>query len=117
MWGRSRWGKTVVRQIMAKSRFARAVKAVHDWCKRNRHLPIQHQRAHLARVIRGHCAYYGLTGNGKRLGEFRRQVIRIWRKWLSRRHRAGRLNWARMNELLTRHPLPQAKVMRSIYAA
>ena len=116
VWGRSRRGKTVVRQITAKSRFARAVKAVHDWCKRNRHMPIQQQRARLARVIRGHCNYYGLTGNGKRLGGFRRQVIRIWRKWLSRRHRAGRLNWARMNELLKRHPLPQAKVMRSIYA-
>ncbi len=117
VWGRSRRGKTVVRQLTAKSRFARAVKAVHDWCKRNRHMPIQQQRAHLARVIRGHCNYYGLTGNSKRLSGFRRQVIRTWRKWLSRRHRAGRLNWARMNELLTRHPLPQAKVMRSIYAA
>ena len=47
-----------VRQITAKSRYARAVKAVHDWCKRYRHL----------------------------------------------------------DELLRRHPLPRAKVMRSIYA-
>ena len=116
VWGRSRRGKSVVRQVTAKSRYARAVKMVHDWCRRNRHAPIAQQQEHLARIIRGHCNYYGLTGNGKRLGWFRHQVIRSWRKWLSRRHRAGRLNWDRMNELLKRHPLPPAKVMRSIYA-
>ena len=65
VWGRSMQGKDVVRQITAKGRFARALKLVHDWCKRHRHLPIAAQRDHLAKVIRGHCAYYGLTGNGK----------------------------------------------------
>ena len=92
------------------------MKAVHDWCKCNRHLPIKHQHEHLSRVLRGHCGYCGLTGNGKRLGWFRYQVIRAWRKWLSRRRSAGRLHWDRMNEILKRHPLPPAKVMRSIYA-
>ena len=115
VWGRSRRGNRVARQVTANSRYARAVKAAYDWCKRNRHLPIAQQQEHLARIIRGHCNYYGLTGNGKRLGWFRHQVIRSWRKWLSRRHRAGGLNWDRMNELLKRHPLPPAKVMRSIY--
>ena len=116
LWGRSRRGKSVVRRITAKSRFARAVRAVHGWCKRNRHLPIKQQQEHLSRVLRGHCGYYGLTGNSKRLDGFRRQVVRSWRKWLLRRRRAGRLNWDRMNELLKRYPLPPAKVMRSIYA-
>ena len=116
VWGRSRRGRMVVRQFTAKSRFARATKVVYDWCKRNRHTPITQQRAHLARVIRGHCAYYGLTGNGKRLSWFRHQVIRSWRKWLSRRCRKGYLSWARMNALLKRHSLPPAKVVHSIYA-
>ena len=115
VWGRSRKGRTVVRQVTAKSRYARAVKAVHGWCKRNRHLPIKQQQEYLSRVVRGHCGYYGVTGNGKRIGWFRTQVARSWRKWLSRRRRAGGLNWDRMNEVLKRHPLPPAKVMRSIY--
>ena len=116
VWGKSRRGKSVVRRVTAKSRYARAVKMVYDWCKRNRHAPLAQQQEHLARVIRGHCNYYGLTGNGKRLAWFRNQVIRTWRKWLSRRRRAGHLTWDRMNELLRRHPLPPAKVTRSIYA-
>ena len=113
VWGRSRQGKDVVRQITAKGRFARALKSVHDWCKNNRHLPIEAQHDYLARAIRGHCAYYGLTGNGKRLEWFRYQVARIWRKWLARRSRRRCLNWDRMNETLKRYPLPSVKFVRS----
>ena len=63
-----------------------------------------------------HCAYYGLTGNSKSVAVFRHEVARSWRKALSRRSRTGRVNWQQMNALLARFPLPQAKVMRSIYA-
>ena len=112
VWGRSRRGRNLVRQITAKSRFARALKSVHEWCKSHRHWPMSAQHAYLCRVIRGHCAYYGLTGNSKRLSWFRRQVGRIWRTWLSRRDRLRRLNWDRMNEVLRRHPLPPARITR-----
>jgi hypothetical protein len=40
VWGRSRSGKNMVRQVTAKSRFARAVAAVNDWCRENRHWSI-----------------------------------------------------------------------------
>ena len=109
-------GFNVVRQVTAKDRFTRAVKTVFEWCKRHRHLPLPDQREHLANAIRGHCSYYGLTGNGKRLGGFRYEVIRAWRKWLARRSRSGSLTWERMNALLLQHPLPKAKVVHSIYA-
>ena len=114
-WGTSRKGNKVMRQVTAKARFARAVKSVHEWCKANRHRPLTEQHAHLARVIRGHCAYYGLTGNSKRLNWFRWQVERSWRKALSRRSRDGELSWARMDAVFRRFPLPPARVMRSIY--
>ena len=112
VWARSRKGNNAVRQITAKGRFARALKSVHEWCKKYRHLPVAAQRDYLARAIRGHCAYYGLTGNSKRLRWFRYQVIRIWRKWLERRNRLRRLNWDRMTELLKRYPLPPARITR-----
>ena len=37
VWGRSRNGKDMVRQVTAKGRFARAVAAVNGWCRKNRH--------------------------------------------------------------------------------
>jgi len=75
----------VVRQLTAKSRYARAVAAVTDWCKRHRHKPMREQHAHLSAMMRGHFAYYGITGNGRRLSWYAHQVARAWKKWLSRR--------------------------------
>jgi len=37
VWARSRWGKVVVRQLTAKDRFARALQAIDEQCRRMRH--------------------------------------------------------------------------------
>ena len=116
LWGKSRRGNPVVRQYTSRSRMARAVKAVWDWCKHNRHRPLVDQHRHLASVIRGHCGYYGLTGNRARLAGFRHLVTRTWRHWLDRRHRGNRLTWAKFRGILARLPMPPAKVVHSIYA-
>ena len=117
IWGRSRRGYWVVRQVTSKKRYARGLQAVTAWCKKHRHVPLAAQQKRLASVIRGHCNYYGLTGNGKRLGQFRYEVVGIWRKWLSRRSRKSNLNWERMQEVLKRYPLPSATVVHSVYAS
>jgi len=109
VWGKSRKGKNVVRQVTAKKRYARALAAVTDWCRKNRHRPIPEQHAQLVVKMRGHYAYYGITGNVRRLSWYFHQVRRIWRKWLSRR--GNRLNWTQFAALLTRHPLPAARIV------
>ena len=40
IWGKSRKGLNGVRQVTVKSRYARALAAVSDWCRRNRHLSL-----------------------------------------------------------------------------
>ena len=100
-----------MRQVTAKNRYARALAAVTDWCRRNRHQPIPDQHAHLTAMMRGHYAYYGITGNLRRLSWYAHQVPRIWKKWLSRRDRGSRLLWSRFNALLKRHPLPAARIV------
>jgi group II intron reverse transcriptase/maturase len=111
VWVRSRQGKDVVRQSTAKSRFARAVASVSDWCRRNLHRPISEQHLHLGRMMKGHFAYYGITGNGRRLRWYAHQVERIWQKWLSRRGQQSSFTWARLREVLKRNPLPPAKIV------
>ena len=117
VWGRSRNGKNMVRQVTAKSRFARAVAAVSDWCRKHRHWSIRDQHRHLSSMMRGHFAYYGVGGNARRLRWYSRQVVRIWQKWLSRRDRQSVVRWARLNEILKRHPLPPAKIFHGYAAA
>jgi group II intron reverse transcriptase/maturase len=105
-WSRSKQGSWVVKRTTADSRFHRAVKAIADWCRLNRHLPIGDQHQTLWQKLRGHFAYYGVIGNLRCLQRFRYQVLRVWQKWLSRRRRRGRWPWARFNEFLRRLPLP-----------
>jgi hypothetical protein len=115
-WGRSRKGRWVVQRKTAKARFSRAVRQIGQWCRRNRHLPVAEQLRALSRKLRGHDAYYGITGNARALSRFRFEVQRRWRKWLNRRSHATRLDWPAFNRLLKRCPLPPARVVQSIYA-
>ena len=62
VWGQSRKGKNVVRQVTANKRYARALAAVSDWCRTHRHLSIPEQHAQLVAKMRGHYAYYGCAG-------------------------------------------------------
>src|SRR5262249_27847868 len=59
----------------------------------------------------GHYAYYGITGNSRRLSWYAYQVARIWQKWLSRRDRGSRLHWRRFTALLKRCPLPAPRIV------
>ena len=110
-WRKSQRGKNMVRQTTAKSRLARALVAVTAWCRKHRHWPLPAQHAKLSAQLKGHYAYYGITGNARQLQRYRKQVAKIWRKWLERRTRK-RLNWARFKAFLARHPLPQARIIR-----
>ncbi len=114
-WGRSRKGNWVVKRKTARSRFTRALRNVAQWCRAKRHRPIAEQHQVLSRKLRGHFAYYGITGNAKALCGFRTQAIRCWRQWLSRRNRDHTLTWSWFNGLLSRYPLPPAVVVHSVY--
>jgi RNA-directed DNA polymerase len=111
VWVKSRQGKNVVRQSTSKGRFARALASVSDWCSQNLHRHLAEQRLHLSQMMRGHYAYYGITGNGRRLGWYAHQVERIWKKWLSRRGQPGTFRWDRLQQLLRRYPLPPTKIV------
>jgi RNA-directed DNA polymerase len=114
-WGRSRRGIWVVKRRTARSRLSRALQRVAQWCRLNRHQPISEQHQTLSQKLRGHFAYYGITGNSYALSQFRLAVVHIWRKWLSRRRRRGFLSWDLFRGLLKRFPLPGAVVVHSVY--
>jgi RNA-directed DNA polymerase len=114
-WGRSRRGGWVIQRQTASNRFSRAVKKIAQWCRRHRHLPVVEQHQVLSQKLRGHDAYYGITGNYRALTRLRHEVRRVWRKWLARR-RAGPLSWDRFRRLVARLPLPPPRVVHSALA-
>lgn len=117
VWGKSVQGKDVIRQYTAEDRYARAVKAINEWCRINRHIPVEKQHEKLSEKMRGHYAYYGITGNNRRLQWYFNQVRRTWKKWLSRRTRGWTLSWEDFAKLLERYPLPKPRIVHQYQCA
>lgn len=114
-WGRSQRGHWVVMRQTASKRLSRAVENIAAWCRGNRHRPICEQHTALSQKLRGHYAYYGITGNGRALQAFLEAVKRCWRKWLDRRNCKHAMLWDRFNRLLKHYSLPPPKVVHSVY--
>jgi hypothetical protein len=111
-------GKWVIKQKTARQRLSRGLKRIDEWCRRHRHEPVAKQYRVLRQKIRGHYAYYGMTGNGLWLKKFNQGVRRIWQTWLHRRSRTpSDMPWDRFVRLMERYPFPSIRVVHSVYAA
>jgi hypothetical protein len=106
-WARSRQGYWVIKKKTARKRQRRAQKALWEWCRRHRHLPIPEQHRQLCLKLKGHFLYYYVRGNYRPLEVLRRYVEKAWRYWLSRRSQRGYINWKKFARLLEVFPLPK----------
>jgi len=114
-WAKSRRGYWVVQRRTASGRLTRSLRKLWQWCKAHRHRSVGWQRAMLASMLQGHYGYFGLTGNGAALETFRNGVLRAWRNWLGRRGGKRAMSWERFTALLAYHPLPNVRVVHSVY--
>jgi reverse transcriptase-like protein len=87
--------------------FRRTLKRISQWCKANRHAPLEMRQRTLGLKLklRGHYGYYGRKGNRARLWMLLDRVEQTWWRWLRRRSQRG-LSWDAMTRLLQRSPLP-----------
>jgi len=116
-WAKDREGRWVIRRKTARKRLGRSLKAISQWCRKNRHRPLREQVEELGRKLKGHFGYYGITGNYPALARYWWEVLKIWRKWLTRRGDPQGMPWERMRRLLDFYFLPAPRVVHSIYAA
>ena len=112
-WGKSRNGHMVVKVKTAAGRFRRALGKIREWGWENRHLPLKLQQRELNEKLRGHDAYYGVTGNYRMLSQLRCEVAKLWRKWLLRRNRGNSPNWEKFQAMLRTFPLLPARIVHS----
>lgn len=110
-WGRGRNGRWVLKRKTMRSRQNRAIIAIDRWCRDHRHWPIAVQAQVLGRKLKGHYAYYGITGNSRSMRNLWHTVHRRWQRWLSRRSQRSHVAWDVMLAILARHPLPKPVVM------
>ena len=114
-WARARRGGWVIKRKTAKERFTRAMRRLWEWCRIHRHRPVAEQHVALTRKLRGHYAYFGITGNSAALSRFLWSAERAWRYWLNTRSWKAPMPWAKFTPLLRRYPLPPARVVHSVY--
>jgi hypothetical protein len=112
-WGATRKGLWAIKRKTAKGRFSRALRRIAEWCREHRHDPLEAQHQSLSRKLRGHFAFYGITGNAQALKRFRNAVKGIWFQWLATRTRR-RMSWRRFVEVLDRFPFPNAIAIHSV---
>jgi group II intron reverse transcriptase/maturase len=103
-------GRFKLKRITISKRMRAKLREVKHSLMQRRHLPIPEQGRWLASVVRGHCAYYAVPDNGDAVRAFRDQAAKHWYRALRRRSQRTRLDWKRMNRLVTRW-LPRVHVL------
>ena len=113
-WGKSRRGYWVVKRRTMRKRLRRAMKAIAQWCRCNRHMPLQEQHRTVCQKLRGHFQYYGLRGNYRSMELLYEHTRRVWHKWLSRRSRESYIPWEKFQKFLEVLPLPTPRIIHAV---
>jgi RNA-directed DNA polymerase len=111
--GWTRDGRFVMKCKTQRQRLARKLAELRVAAVRRRHQSLRDQHAWLSRVLRGHYAYFGVTGNSPAINAFAFHARRHWFRSLRRRDGKRALTWERFNELLKQFPLPRARITRT----
>jgi RNA-directed DNA polymerase len=113
-WARSRKGTWVIKRKTAKKRMQRAMNALSNWCRQNRHLSLTEQHRMLCLKLMGHYQYYGITGNFRMLERVHRHAVAIWRFWLDRRSSKNAMRWDKFLKILNTFPLLRPRIVQPI---
>ena len=110
-WGRTFKGGHTIKLKTETKRMFRAARSLWEWCRDNRHRPLEEQYATLCAKLRGHYQYYGVRCNSRCLEWVFERLKRTWVYWLNRRGGRKRLHWSTLQKLLQHFPLPRPRIM------
>jgi group II intron reverse transcriptase/maturase len=113
-WTKSRRGYWVIKRKTASKRLRRTMRALWQWCRDQRHAPLQAQYRTLCQKLRGHYQYYGIRGNSPRLERLYEHAEHAWRYWLSRRSHKSAIPWEAFDRLHARFPLPAPRIIHAL---
>lgn len=116
-WGKSHQGKDTILRRTNRSRLKRAYSEIAEWCRNNRHLPIQKQQRMMRQKLQGHYNYYGVIGNYQSILQFYKTALRIWYKWLNRRSNRRSYTMEEFREMTKRYEIPKPKIMEPRFKA
>jgi group II intron reverse transcriptase/maturase len=112
-WGKSRRNPNHwrVRRVTNAKKFRNGLKALKDWLRKSRSLPLPEIIATLKSKLRGVWNYYGVIGNSERNGRFAWFAQRLVYKWLNRRSQRRSYNLTAFLEAWKRWEIPMPRVV------
>jgi RNA-directed DNA polymerase len=114
---KTRNGRFVVRRKTQRKRMIRKLKQLRLEMRRRMHTPVRDQWRWLSAVLRGHYAYYGLTGNSRAIKCYFQEVVAHWQRMLNRRSQKAKMHGPRFYQLLGRFALPTPTLIDPYRAA
>jgi group II intron reverse transcriptase/maturase len=111
-WGKTWKGGYTIKLKTETKRMFRTVRSLWQWCRDNRHRPLEEQYATLCAKLRGYYRYYGVRCNSRCLEWVFDRLKRAWLYWLNRRGGRKKLSWERYQKLLKVYRLPRPKIMQ-----
>ena len=116
--GKSRRGGFLIKRRTRGDRMKAKLQAIKAELWRRMHWPIPNQGKWLAAVVNGYFNYHAVPTNYRALVRFRDEIIRRWKRVLSRRSQKGDVAWTRMMEIAAaflpppgiRHPWPAQRL-------
>ena len=109
-WGQNRHKLPQVKRRTVRKKLRAACREMRAWIEKNRHMGIRPIMATLARKLRGHWNYFGVSHNSKSLWAFYRHACEVVYKWLNRRSQRRSFTWARFSAMLKRYRIPQPRI-------
>ena len=77
----------------SSKKYRNKLKAMNNWIKQNRNLPIQLMISKLNMKLRGHYQYYGVTDNTRKIKDFYDKTMQMLYKWLNKRSQRRSYTW------------------------
>lgn len=112
--GRSRRGGFVVGRKTQRERLIKKLKAFGEKLKALRTQGGKVMMTYARQHLRGHLAYYAVSGNGRSLRQYFYAASRILFKWLNRRSQRRSVPWERFGKIL-RAWLPRIRIQHDLY--
>ena len=113
--GRGRDGRKRVMRKTSKKKYKASLLRCKEWMKKNRTLTVETFMKTMKAKIQGHCNYYGVTDNGRAIGNFIDECRSFIFKWLNRRSQKKSFNWEKYVLFLKMYPLPKVKIRVNIF--
>ena len=100
----------------SKKKLRSKIKAMKEWIKNHRMLPLEWIFKTVNAKLRGHYQYYGVTDNTRELHAYLSITKRLLFKWLNRRSQRRSYTWEAFNHgLLRTFPLIEPSIRVSLF--